>query len=108
MPEPLRPTGEIRSPVATARLAPDSRGAAPNVRAMSCSRSNGGTSQPLALCLSPNRREPGVPRARQAGRTVVMVEFDETGRSHIVAPSVEVEETGVATIAPAFFVASAQ
>src|SRR5436190_21827503 len=92
LPEPLRPTRQIRSPVATTRPAPDSSGATPKVRAMSCSRSNGGSSQPLALCLAPNRREPGLPLSRQTGRTVVMVQLDETGRNHVAAPSVQVEK----------------
>src|SRR5215813_640807 len=85
LPEPLRPTRQIRSPAATARPAPDNSGAAPKVRAMSCSRSNGGTSQPLALSLEPNHREPGSPRSRQAERAVVLV--DVTGRSHVVPPN---------------------
>src|SRR6267142_1630913 len=89
LPEPLRPTRQIRSPAATARPAPDRSGAAPKVRLMSCSESNGvGTLQPLALCLAPHGREPGLPLSRQAGRAVVMVQFDETGRSHVVAPGV--------------------
>ena len=105
LPEPLRPTRQIRSPAATARPAPDRSGAAPKVRLMSCSESNGvGTLQPLALCLAPHGREPGLPLSRQAGRAVVMVQFDETGRSHVVAPGVEVEEARVTTIAPALFV----
>ena len=41
-PEPLRPTRQMRSPAATARAAPESSGAAPKVRPMSCSRSSGG------------------------------------------------------------------
>src|SRR5207253_917698 len=107
LPEPLRPTRQIRSPIATARPAPDSRGAAPKVRLMSCSRSNGGDmSLPLALCLAPNGREPGLPRPRQTRRAVVVVQLDETGRSHVVAPSVEVEEAGVTTVAQALFVVS--
>src|SRR5437588_7884015 len=106
LPEPLRPTRQIRSPVATARPAPDSSGATPKVRAMSCSRSNGGTLQPRALCLAPNRREPGLPLSWQAGRAVVVVQLDETGRSHVGAPYVEIEKTGIPTVAPAFFVVS--
>src|SRR5262249_42045496 len=85
LPEPLRPTRQIRSPAAMARPAPDNSGAAPKVRAMSCSRSNGGTSRPLALCLEPNHREPGSPRSRQAKQPVVLV--DATGHSHVVAPN---------------------
>ena len=42
LPEPLRPTRQTRSPAATASSAPDSSGAVPKVRLMSCSRSNGG------------------------------------------------------------------
>src|SRR6266478_814277 len=87
LPEPLRPTRQIRSPVATARPAPDNSGATPKVRVMSCSRSSGGMSQPFALCLAPNRREPGLPRSRQAWRAIVVVQLDETRRSHAVAPN---------------------
>src|SRR5437588_7284662 len=97
LPEPLRPTRQIRSRVATARPAPDISGATPKVRAMSCSRSNGGTSQPLALRLAPNRREPGLPLSRQVRRAIVVVQLDETGRSQIVAPSVEIEKAGIPT-----------
>ena len=35
-----------------------------------------------------------------------MVQLDETGRSHVIAPGVEVEETGIAIVAEALFVAS--
>ena len=60
--------GEFRRLAASP--APDNSVAGPKVRAMFCSRSNGGTSQPLALCLEPNHREPGLPLASQAaGRT---------------------------------------
>src|SRR5260221_11856188 len=105
LPEPLRPTTQIRSPVARASSAPESSGVTPKVTQMSCSRSNGsGMSQPPALCFAPNSREPGLPLSRQAGRAVVMVQLDETGRSHVIAPSVEVEEAGIAIVAQALFV----
>ena len=81
----------------------------PEGQADVCSESNGvGTLQPLALSLAPHGREPGLPLSRQAGRAVVMVQFDETGRSHVVAPGVEVEEARVTTVAPAFLVVSAR
>src|SRR5713226_6717170 len=105
LPEPLRPTRQIRSPAATAGAAPDSNGAVPKARLMSCSRSSeNGMSQLLALRLAPNGREPRLPLSRQTGRAVVMVQLGETGRSHVVAPCVEVEEAGVTTVAPALFV----
>src|ERR1700730_12956434 len=105
LPEPLRPTRQIRSPAATASAAPDSNGAAPKARLMSCSRSNGsGMWQLLALSLAPNGREPRLPLSRQARRAVVMVQLVETGRNHVVTPGVEVEETGVTSVAQALFV----
>src|SRR5215470_9083156 len=69
LPEPLRPTRQIRSPAATARPAPDNSGAAPKVSSMSCSRSNGGTSQPLPLWLEPkpSRARVAALAASQAG-----------------------------------------
>src|SRR5437016_11344297 len=100
-----RPTRQLRSPVATARPAPASSGVTPKVTPMSCSRSNGsGMSRLLALCPAPNGREPRLPLSRQAGRAVVMVQLVETGRSHIVAPGVLVEEAGVTTVAQALFI----
>src|SRR5665213_892655 len=60
--------------------------------------------QPLELRLAPHRREPRLPLSRQAGRPVVMIQLDETGRTHVVAPCVEVEEAGVTAVAKAFFV----
>src|SRR5262245_49024987 len=42
LPEPLRPTKQIRSSAATAKVAPESSGVAPKVRLTSCSRSSGG------------------------------------------------------------------
>lgn len=33
-----------------------------------------------------------------------MVQFDETGRNHVVAPGVEVEEAGVTAVAETLFV----
>jgi hypothetical protein len=42
LPEPLRPTKQIRSPAATAKVAPESSGVTPKVRLMSRSRSSGG------------------------------------------------------------------
>src|SRR5580704_2467495 len=108
LPEPLRPTKQTRSPVATARPAPASSDVTPKVTPMSCSRSNGsGMSQLLALCFAPHGREPRLPLSRQARRAVVMVQLVETGRCHVVAPGVEVEEAGVATVAPALFVVAA-
>src|SRR5436189_4332381 len=104
-PEPLRPTRQILSPAATARAAPESSGITPKVRLMSCSRSNGsGMSQPPVLWFAPNSREPGLPVSRQARRAVVMVQLDETGRSHVIAPSGEIEEAGVAIVTEALFV----
>src|SRR5450759_3530721 len=86
-------------------VAPESSRVAPKVRPMSFSGSNGtGMSQPLALRLAPNGREPGLPLSRQAGRAVVMAQLDKTGRSHVITPGVEVEEAGVATVAQALFV----
>jgi hypothetical protein len=35
-----------------------------------------------------------------------MVQLDETGRSHVITPSVEVEEAGIAIVAEALFVVS--
>src|SRR5712671_5767647 len=85
LPEPLRPTRQIRSPVATARPAPASSGVTPKVTPMSCSRSNGsGMSQLLALSLAPNGREPRLPLSWQPGRAVARVQLVETGRSHVV------------------------
>src|SRR5271169_6842640 len=108
-PEPLRPTRQILSPAATVRAAPDSSGTTPKVRLMSCSASNGSCmSQPVALCLAPNGREPGLPVSRQARRAIVMVQLNETGRSHVIAPGVEVEEAGIAIVAEALFVVSSR
>ena len=42
LPEPLRPTKQIRSPAATAKVAPERSGVTPKVRLMSCSRISGG------------------------------------------------------------------
>jgi hypothetical protein len=42
LPEPLRPTRQMRSPGATANPAPDSSGAVPKVRLMSWRSSEGG------------------------------------------------------------------
>jgi SAM-dependent methyltransferase len=39
-PEPLRPTKQIRSPAATANVAPESSGITPKLRPMSCSSSS--------------------------------------------------------------------
>ena len=97
--------GADQSPAATASTAPDSSGAAPKGELMSWSRSNiGGMHKPLELCLAPNRREPRLPLSRQAGRPVVMMQLNETGRNHVVAPRLEVEEAGVAAVANPFFV----
>ena len=72
---------------------------------MSWSRSNiGGLHKPLELCLAPNRCEPRLPLSRQAGRPVVMMQMDETGRNHVVVPRLEVEEAGVAALVKPFFV----
>jgi hypothetical protein len=58
----------------------------------------------LALRLAPNRGQPRLPLWRQTGRPVVMMQLNETGRNHVVAPCVEVEEAGVAAVAKTFFV----
>src|SRR6185437_10545013 len=42
LPEPLRPTKQIRSLAATAKVAPESSGVTPKLRLMSWSRSSGG------------------------------------------------------------------
>jgi len=56
-------------------------------------------SQPLALCLAPKRSRAKVASVAASQAGVVMDQFDETGRNHVVAPGVEVEGAGVTTVA---------
>src|SRR5436190_12978578 len=58
----------------------------------------------LALRFTPNRRKPRLPVSRQAGWPVVMVQLDETGRSHVIAPCVQVKAAGITTVAESLFV----
>lgn len=65
LPEPLRPTKQIRSPATTAKLAPESSGVAPKVRLTSCSRSSGGAIDGYRLKLFSTVRQRG--RSLQPG-----------------------------------------
>jgi hypothetical protein len=84
----------------------DHIGATPtNNKASTLAPDSGNNSHPgSSLRLAPNGSEPRLPVSRQAGRAVVMVQLDETGRNHVVAPGVEVEEAGVTAVAEALFV----
>jgi hypothetical protein len=64
----------------------------------------GGTAHPGGLALAPNGREPRLLMARQPRRAVVMAHLHEAGRGHVIAPGVEVEETGIAIVAQALLV----
>src|SRR5579859_885563 len=59
-------------------------------------------------CLAPHARQPGLLLARQPGRAVVMIEFDESGSRHEGAPGFEIMIGAIAAVAPAFLVAAAR
>ena len=63
-----------------------------------------GGARPGGLGFAPNGREPRLPMARQSRRAVVMAQLDEAGRGDVIAPSVEIEEAGIAIVAQALLV----
>jgi hypothetical protein len=103
-------TGTVRASKVAAEQNRAQIGAAPtNNKATGLVADIGDHSRPGSpLRLAPNGSEPGLPLSRQAGRAIVMVQLDETGRNHVVAPSAEVEEAGVTAVAEALFVVSSR
>jgi hypothetical protein len=61
----------------------------------------GGTARPGWLAFAPNGRQPRLLMPRQSRRAVVMAHFHEAGRGDVIAPSLEIEEAGIAVVAQA-------
>ena len=64
----------------------------------------GGTARPGWLAFAPNGREPRLLMPRQSRRAIVMAHLHEAGRGDVIAPSVEIEEAGIAVVAQALLV----
>lgn len=56
------------------------------------------------LAFAPNGCEPRLPVPRQSRRAVVMAHLHEAGQGDVIAPSVEIEEAGIAVVAQALLV----
>src|SRR5215471_9578361 len=56
------------------------------------------------LAFAPNGREPRLPMPRQSRGAVVMAHLHEAGQGDVIAPSVEIEEAGIAVVAQALLV----
>src|SRR6516165_2993579 len=59
---------------------------------------------PSRLALAPNSRQPRLLVPRQSRWAVVMRYLHEPGRGYVIAPSVEIEEARVSTIAQALVI----
>ena len=64
----------------------------------------GGTARSGWLAFAPNGREPRLLMPRLSRRAVVMAHLHEAGRGDVIAPSVEIEEAGIAIAAQALLV----
>ena len=60
--------------------------------------------RPGCLAFAPNGRQPRLLMPRQSRRAVVMAYLHEAGRDDVIAPSVEIEEAGIAVVAQALLV----
>ena len=56
------------------------------------------------LAFAPNRREPRLLMPRQSRRAVVMAYLHKAGRGDVIAPSVDIEEAGIAVVAQTLLV----
>jgi hypothetical protein len=64
--------------------------------------------RPGGLGFAPNGREPRLLMSRQSRRAVVTAYLLEAGRRDVIAPSIEIEEAGVAIVAQALLVVSSR